>query len=409
MLACGNRGTPMGLGAGGDLLRLVLIMLAVAPARAVAQDTLVVRIDEAPRWGSTPTLVEEVRIGSLAGQGPSAFGGIGGAAVSPTGLVAVVDPLGPHVQLFDSAGAFLRTIGTPGPGPGEYQSVAGVAFTPSGELAIWDPRSRRLSWFTPNGAFATSVGMPSSLQSTDEIFRVDTLGRAYVKAAGSARGGVISSYLWIRHDPGTGAFDTLRIPDARTHGRPLNIVRTSGVLRPFHVETVSALSPLGYQVRGRNDAYILLRPLADGRLLKMEREVEPVPVARAERHQWERLLDGIAGRFPSATEFAPIPDTKPVFRSFWIDQTGRIWVRRYVDAELRPPGPGNAPPPALSRLDWVERPVWDVLGERGLNFGTLTLPFRTAPLAAYGRTLWVHTLGPLDESYLVKYRIHPGG
>ncbi|HSM59847.1 MAG TPA: 6-bladed beta-propeller [Longimicrobiales bacterium] len=376
-----------------------------------AQDTLIVRAEQPALWGAAPTLVEELRIGSLDGSQYETFGRLTAAAVGPAGEMLVVDGQGPALRLYDSTGRYRLQLGRPGQGPGEYRQIMGVRFTREGRVAIWDPGNQRITVYETDGGLFNSIRVESSLQGGNDPFQVDTAGNFYVRAMRSHEGAVITGYTWIKIGPGGGVLDSIPVPPADTEGRPLVVLTPSGPRKPFTIETTSALSPFGYQVTGRTDTYAIWRPLSDGRVLRIERPVRSVPVGREERQQWEAILDFMqsVSRAGSAA-FLPIPAEKPVFRELWVDESGRIWVSRYVPANHV----------ALSReeleeregrpaLEWIEPPVWDVWDPRGSFLGTLTLQRGAFPAAARGSEVWVVEHGSFGESYFVRYRVNAGG
>jgi hypothetical protein len=378
---------------------------------AAGQDTVVVQSDRDPVWGLPTRLVEELRIGAVDGNEHETFGRLIGAAVGPAGEFVTVDQQGPALQLFDSAGKYVRDIGRPGQGPGEYRSVAGVRFTSGDEIAIWDPSNRRITTYTLEGGVTGTIRVNASVQGGEEPFQVDTAGCFYVKAVGALVGHVISQYIWIKVDRDGNELDSVPIPKADGVGRPLVVRSLGGSLTPFRVETVSALSPYGYEVTGRTDVYAISRPLPDGKVLRIQHTARAVSVGEEERAQWKAVLDYMESVSPStATRFEPIPSQKPSFKALWVDDSGRIWVHRYVSAVHVPPSPIRQPKrQGLPVLKWLEPPVWDTYDERGMILGSITLPLTAVLVASRGSRVWVIEHGALDESYLVRYRIEARG
>lgn len=384
---------------------LLAIAYAVVASPCKAQDTLVVEAGGRAAWGVTVGLQVEVQVGSLDGSEEETFGLVGAVAIGPGGEIVVADVMVPAVRVFDSLGHYLRSLGRNGQGPGEFSTLRGLSVTPTGHVATWDPGNQRVSEFDLLGEFYRSFQVPTGLLSSDAL-ATDTAGRYYVRAFGRPAGSRSTErpYVWLRYDS-TGQFsDTLPIPPPRPNGSRIALMTGSGPLRPFPVETVSALSPFGYQVSGRNNVIALFRPLSDGRTVKIVREGEIVDVHAEERSQWQALLDEMAVR--SGRERAEtVPAHKPAFRSLWIDADGRIWAWRYVPAEWHPDeGASRTERPPI---DWRERPTWDVFSPRGALLGTITLPHDSYPAAATGRNLWVVETGSLGEQYVTRYAIVP--
>jgi len=190
----------------------------------------------------------------------------------------------------------------------------------------------------------------------------------------------------------------------------------------FSPRRVSFPSPHGYMVTSDTERYAVDRPLRDGRIVRIERAWEPVPVADGERDQFVRLRDAAAQRTVALTgsrsvpeEYrADIPAVKPPFWALQVDREARIWIARHVEAvrqpetreeresrlRVRPPNPA---------LEWWEPLVLDVLEPNGRFLGTLRFPnARTNLVFATAMHVWVVELGVFDEAWVVRYRIEPG-
>lgn len=400
------------------------VLLAVLPLIAPqTSDTVVVQADQLPAWGADAAVVEELRIGALEGPPEYTFGMVRGVAVAPDGGVYVADMQVPALREYGGDGRYLRDVGREGQGPGEYVYLYGLRALPGGGLALLDPRNARVTFYQ-DGQYDRSFPSRSGLHSAD-IFAVDTAGRSYVKTILPAqlRRQTTSEGVqvlmgeppkgWIVLD-GTGTvLDTLEIPAEDEVGGGFVLSGKGGYFRPFSVMTVSTLSPHGYQVWARNDAYAVYRPLPDGRILKIQRTADPVRVKPDERAQWEAWVDYFAGTARERgmdSEYGPIPDEKPFIRHLFVDDDGRIWVARYAEAHYRPYSQeeraerGDRP-----SFEWRQPLVWDVFTPAGRFLGQVTLPFGTSLLAARGTTVWGSQSGDFDEEYVVRFRITGSG
>lgn len=105
---------------------------------------------EDSRW----TLVEDLRLGSLEGEGPQQFSQVASILSDDRGAIYVLDHPAQEIRVFSAGGEYLRTIGRKGEGPGEFASAAGLDWAPDGHLWVWG--SRRYSVFDATGAFVTS-------------------------------------------------------------------------------------------------------------------------------------------------------------------------------------------------------------------------------------------------------------
>ena len=79
--------------------------------------------------------------------------------VADDGTVYVVDAREAHVRVFDSTGAFIRTIGRSGQGPGEfgYPEAVGVF---GDSIWISDSGNRRISFFSRDGSLISTLFAP---------------------------------------------------------------------------------------------------------------------------------------------------------------------------------------------------------------------------------------------------------
>lgn len=387
-----------------------VLTLLLLPLPLPAQDTIVFRADNPPVWGDDLELVEEIRIGALEGDPNYVFGSVSGVAPAPDGSVYVADSQIPAVRRYDGEGRWLADIGREGEGPGEYLYPRGIAYPPSHHLMVYDVRARRLTVYDEAGDHLDSFHTRSGLYSGD-IFEADTAGHAYVKnVAADVRTldeGDPWPMEWLRFAPDGSLIDTIAVPPEDKVGPGYVLAGRGGYFRPFTVMTVSTMSPHGYLVTARNDAYALHRPLQDGRILRIERSVEPVPVLPEERRQWEAISDYFEER-PSVERgaYPSIPDVKPVIRHLFADMEGRIWVARYAQAEHRPHTPeekaerGNRPD-----FEWRQPLVWEVFSPGGSFLGRVTLPPRTTLVAARGDLVWGVQWGEFREDYVVRLRI----
>lgn len=95
-----------------------------------------------------------------ADEGPTSFSDIRAIAVDHRHNVYVAD-VGEHaVRVFDSTGAYVRSIGRYGTGPGEFNRPQGLALGPAGTLFVYDPLQRRLTEFDSAGALARTHPLP---------------------------------------------------------------------------------------------------------------------------------------------------------------------------------------------------------------------------------------------------------
>jgi hypothetical protein len=107
-----------------------------------------------------------------------------------------------------------------------------------------------------------------------------------------------------------------------------------------------------------------------------------------------------------------VPDKKPPWWFFLIDQQERFWVARHGEGFHLPESESErnlrmawgAPP-----SEWWEPLVMDVIEPNGRFLGTLEFPtHQTRVVVARNDKVWVIEEGEWGEQYVVRYRTAPG-
>lgn len=361
-------------------------------------DTIVVR-SGTPAWGDSTLLVEEITIGALEGPPEYQFGDFIDFTVDEAGGVYVFDGQDPALRYYDASGTYRRTLGGEGEGPGEYRDVSlGLAVRHGdGRLIMRDPRNGRLNLYTPEGSPSESWPVSSGLYTGDAMF-LDSSDHVYLKVLTDRPEPNKAWPIGLLHLDDHGEIvDTIAPPKLR--GEPIDY---EGV---FGVEKVWSHSPLGGFVVGVNNRYRIEHYRRDGTVLRIERDIDPVPILPEERQEreavnaWRRRNDD--------DDPPPVPRTKPFYRSINVGDDGRIWVQRYVRAHKGEPiqrsvPQGSEPPPSLS---WHEQTVYDVFEADGTYLGSITAPDRTTLEVFRGDATWGIRRGSFGEPQVVRFRI----
>lgn len=123
------------------------------------------------------------------GDAVGAFQSVYGIAIDRAGQIYVADGLGATIQVFAMDGTYLRNFGTRGDDISQLEQPRGLAFDSDGNLHVCDSRKGTILTFSPEGTFllftgmgrATSVaagfGVPTSIwiDKNDQLFITDTL------------------------------------------------------------------------------------------------------------------------------------------------------------------------------------------------------------------------------------------
>jgi hypothetical protein len=372
----------------------------------LSQDTVVVRADNPPEWGSNVRVIEELRIGVLDGPDEYIFGYAYIITVRDDGAIFVYDAQVPIIRQYNADGEHVRDIGRDGQGPGEYRRVQGMHILGDGRLAVFDMGNSRINVYDSTGVYVEGHNFGRPYAGTRD-FVVDTAGNFYIRAiAVGVPSGQWEEFAttWIKMSASGAIVDSIPRPPAD---------RSLPQFMPFNLERISALSNRGYLVVGHNRSYALDVHLTSDRVRRISRDIDVEPLKPQEHAQWEAWREYSEkrarerygpGRVP---DYPPVPRTKPFFSHLIVDADGRIWVDRYVAATkqaVEPREPGDERP----LLEWRQPPTFDVIHQDGTFLGTVVLPKDTEARFMRGMYIWGEYSGEFGESYVVRLRIVPG-
>jgi hypothetical protein len=296
---------------------------------------------------SVPQLhaVEDLRIGSVEGDGPDVFGWISGIAVDDAGRILVADMQANEVRVFDAEGAFRFRIGRHGGGPGEFSSPCCLAIAPDGRLWVRDNGNARYVAFEIDADGATAV-RTIRMQHSD--------ANRHVATTFDDAGRLID--IGSRPDPLTGTPRTIRFhmmsdgtpaqevvapaapnPDALVHRVPVQTGNATFVRffhQPFGPRHLLAHGPEGAIADAVSSAYEVRWHAADGSLLHVIARPDVVgpSLTPEQRQRGDSLIASFAAAAGGPMPFT-LPDRQPPIGALRFDASGRLWVQRTA-----PPG-----------------------------------------------------------------------
>ncbi len=384
-------------------------------------DTIVVHTVAGSVYGGPVELVERVRIGRLEGADHEILGLVAGLAEDGEGKIYLYDRQVPALRKYAADGSYMGTLGRKGGGPGEYASSdGGLAALPDGRVVLRDPGNARYTVYKPDGSYDSEWLGRGGFQTSAPL-AVDDAGHAYAIVIREPGPGEQPwpTQLWItnlvRMSPNGTPLDTFAIPRYRIERKEIVAARegsrsVSNV--PFTGQFGWAMHPSGGILTTIGDAYAIDLHSADGTVVRMSRNAEPVPVLPEEKADaQERATRNMRNTVPDwRWNGPPIPDTKAPVTGLYAGRDGRIWVQvaavaeRIPDEERTPSPDPNRPPPPRFRTPVV----FDVFEPDGRYVGRVHAPrgFATFPHPVFQREhIWAVWRDELDVSYVVKFAI----
>ena len=388
---------------------------AVSYARG---DTTVVRTESGSGWGGPATLVEEMRVQSDPATPAYAFRSVRALTVDSEGDLYVLDGPSRGLVVYDPAGQYVNSI------EGFFLEPDGLEVLPDGRLVVRDGASQLLRVFSRRGNLLEDWPLPqaSGVRAMTPLF-ADPENRLYTQiVVDSEEQQARQRRAYLRYSSDGAIQDT--IPDPEIDFRPLTLAvdEPDGgrlwFLIPFSPRALWTRSRLGDVVIGISAEYALVVLRPDGKLVRIEREVQAVPTEEDERWSHYHRVDRRARQIDYKWTWGGpvIPETKPFFKRLFTDRDGRIWVQLHQPAErMVPEEPAGEEvrsemriPLQRSRERWVEPIVFDVFEPDGRYLGQVRAPtgFRVAPRPVIeGDHVWAVVREADEPLSIVRFRI----
>jgi hypothetical protein len=280
---------------------------------------IVVRNPANPMFGKDACFVEEdLSIGSPRSEEEQAFSEIASVAVDREENIYVLDSKEAHIQVFNKAGIYLRTIGKKGQGPGEMRLPINISITPGNEVLVNDRGARFLHFFALEGEHRRSISLA----------RIQSFSRPLVDSKSNivARLGTFMpdrvSYVLAKLDPSLKqlfpvfSYDVDNLPD---------------IYNVYPPDCFWAVGRDDNIIWGYSDKYELNILNKDGRLVRrIIRDYAPVKTTDEEKRDWIKFAFGNKGVPPDVK--VNWPSHHNAFHSFIVDDSGRIIVETYKKA-----------------------------------------------------------------------------
>ncbi len=285
---------------------------------------IIVKNPKEPIYGENVLILEEELIieAKETNQEEEMFQAIVSLAIDSQGNIYVLDKKAGNVKVFDVNGIFLKTIGRKGGGPGEFGTPESFVLNPDNELCVFDSGRRIIHIFDIDGEFKREL--PASLPFFE--------GPKF-----TSKGEMVASYGGLGEEP----YFVLKKFDLEM--KPLLSFASIPILKlpKVHVFIYYAASDLKWDINYRDEIiwgimtspeYELFIHDKDGKYIKkITKEYNPVKLSNKE---YVRLMKKWFGKVPNAEQWdLVIPDNYPPFHGFFVDDEGRIFVKRFVEVE----------------------------------------------------------------------------
>jgi hypothetical protein len=357
--------------------------------------------DDDERWIAE----RELTIGG-AGDTASEFGHIADLDVGPDGRIHVLDDQSGRVVVFDAGGGHVRSFGRVGGGPGESRIDAfAIRVDRRGTIYVRDGIHRRDQVFDSAGAFVRTLPLAGPLREWEPLEDGGSIQRAkdgswdgLVRV--DADGAVVDTVLAFSYDivgargalaAGPERTGTDRVPIPLLPALPAWTLTTDGRI------ATGTTNRARIEVRradGSIDGIVELaggaRPLTTDDRDRMIRRVEAL---MRDAGMSEPAITRVFERF----EYLP-PDTLPAFTRLMGGPDGSIWVQRPLSTDSMK---------ATALLDALvpDGRDWDVFCGDGRYLGVLTLPSGFELRVVAGPLLYGLETDALDVRRIVRLRL----
>lgn len=262
--------------------------------------------------------------------------------------------------------------------------IDAISVLRQGGAVGWDRNHKEFWVFGRDGSPAGPMKAPVKGNPGSIIEAVDSVVWIWSTVSGDYRTEALERTVWKYSLDGT-LLGSVDLPPSVRHDPGFALVTASGGLQNFPRTNEVTWSPAHGLLRGENSSYSFLVERGDTSLAVA---VDYAPAALTETEaQWWR---GKAAQFTASSRGMTysVPNVKPAYRSLRWDDSGRIWVWRYVEGRDIDSVPAVFP---SGSMPLVEPVVLDVFDPDGCYLWTLELPPRSRVLVVKGDRLLMAT------------------
>ena len=392
LTGCGESAAEAGWTSARDTLPSGTVLVTNVPPAEITP------AEAAPTW----TLVEELRVGTVEGDGPDAFAYLKGLVVLDGGGFAVLESQAQELRVFGPDGTHIATHGRQGEGPGEFADANGLMRDGSGRLWIPDTRNGRMSVFDPEAGFVESFPFTDAnfhwiwngaMVDGRRIYRPWSRGNRRMLRVYDLTMTPVDSLPLESLGAEDEEYDPSSQPGAFYQETGGGGYMMFGI--PFYPPEVRHIGPRGafWTTRGGDARYRLKQWYPGGdTTLVVETRRPAVPVPAVERDSViDMMREMLRNMGVGEWDWSRVPTTKPAVEAIFESAEGNLWVRT--------PSGGDGV-------------LFDVYSGDGTHLGTATLASdltlsEQVPPVVRGDAMWLVATDDLDVPYVVRARLAP--
>jgi hypothetical protein len=274
-------------------------------------------------------VVEEVRIGTMEGDGPDLLGEVRWLEADPAGRIWVLEGQALEIRVFEPDGSYVRTIGREGGGPGEFSYPLHIQLGPDGNMWVTDPQNNRISVFDTSGTYLDGKRMPGGFVIMPWPGGFDAAGYHYGPVPLPSDDEGFNLGL-VKYDATFEPLDTLAVPSDPVEREYFEIRREDSFWRqgiPYTGGFDWRLAPSGAVWGMFTDEYRLFELSAAGDTVRtIFRDFTPLPVTEADMERAREQMESFI-RNGGKVDWSKIPSSKPATEEMYVDDEGNVWVR----------------------------------------------------------------------------------
>lgn len=334
--------------------------------------------------------------------GPFLLSNVRDVEIDAHGRLYVLDNQSHTIGVFDTTGAYVRTIGREGEGPGELSGPDGVTWGPGGRLWVSDPRNARYTVFDTAGTLVRTL--PRRLSSWgwewDGVFGPE--GRLLETDIRREEDFDENTLLAVRFDVSgeaaipTDTFELVRPPEATPGFRVSGDGRSGYIQVPFAPRHRLHFDGGGGVWSGSGADFRLVRTALSGDTARIAVWTgERPPVTDGDLEEWRSAIeeDWGAGALRQI-DLSRVPEVKTAYTHFFLDDRRHLWAAR-----------GQGAGAYGQRADST---VFDVLDPQGRWLGPVVVREELSlfvPIAFRGPWMATATTDELDLPTVLLFRL----